>query len=209
MKYPPQHHQESEYSNIVRLMKNHPLAVIMTAREDDLGCSHIPLVYKPNNKLGVLVGHMDLYNPQVKHFKEGPKVEILFNGPEVYISPSVYHSTQLPTWNYFKAHIKGNLQLIESPEKIKTSLIEMTAFLEGEQAKYSLDANNPRMAKALPYIIGFQIEITAWEGKYKISQDKHKIDQAAAKEALKAVHQNASEMIDALYANHQVKSKQP
>ena len=208
MKYPPQHHQESEYSNIVRLIKNHPLAVIMTARQDALGCSHIPLVYKPNEQLGSLVGHMDRYNPQLNHFKEDPKVEILFNGPEVYISPSVYHSTQLPTWNYFKAHIKGKLQLIESPEKIKNSLIEMTSFLEGASAKYSLDANNPRMEKALPYIIGFEIEIETWEGKYKISQDKTKKDQTAAKEALKAVHQNGSEMIDALYAHHQVKSKQ-
>lgn len=207
MKYPPQHHQESEYSNIVRLIKNHPLAVIMSARQDTLGCSHIPLVYKPNENLGTLVGHMDIYNPQISHFKESPKVEILFNGPEVYISPSVYKSTQLPTWNYFKAHIKGAIRLIDSPEKIKKSLMEMTSFLEGEQAKYSLDADNPRMEKALPYIIGFEIDINAWEGKYKISQDKHKKDQIAAKEALKSAHLNASEMIDALYAHHKVKAK--
>lgn len=209
MKYPPQHHQESEYRNIIQLIKNYPLAVLMTARQDTLGCSHIPLVFKPNEGLGTLVGHMDIYNPQVSHFKESPKVEALFNGPEVYISPSVYHSTQLPTWNYFKAHIQGNIQLIASPEKIKKSLIEMTTFLEGEQGKYNLDAENPRMERALPYIIGFEIEILSWEGKYKISQDKHKRDQAAAKEALKAAQKNSSEMIDVLYENHSVKSKLP
>lgn len=205
MKYPPQHHQESEYGNIIRLMKNYPLAVIMTARQDSLGCSHIPLVYKSNDDLGILVGHMDIYNPQVAHFKANPHVEVLFNGPEVYISPSVYHSTQLPTWNYFKAHLQGNIRLIDSPEKIKNSLMDMTTFLEGDQGNYTLEKDNPRMEKALPYIIGFEIEILSWEGKYKISQDKRKKDQAAAKEALKSAKKNTREMIDALYAHHKVK----
>jgi len=205
MKYPPQHHQESEYGNIIRLIKNYPLAVIMTARQDSLGCSHIPLVYKSNDDLGILVGHMDIYNPQVAHFKANPQVEVLFNGPEVYISPSVYHSTQLPTWNYFKAHLQGNIRLIDSPEKIKNSLMNMTNFLEGDQGNYTLEKDNPRMEKALPYIIGFEIEILSWEGKYKISQDKGKKDQAAAKEALKSAQKNTAEMIDALYAHHKVK----
>ena len=60
----------------------------------------------------------------------------------------------------------------------------MTSFLEGNEQKYVLDENNPRMEAALNYIIGFDIKITSWEGKYKISQDKNKEDQRRAKETL-------------------------
>ena len=59
----------------------------------------------------------------------------------------------------------------------------MTAFLEGNNPNYVLEADNPRMANALDYIVGFRIVIDAWEGKYKISQDKRKEDPCVGKES--------------------------
>ena len=56
---------------------------------------------------GVFVGHLDRFNPQWKTFQDQQPVTLIFHGPETYISPSVYHSTQLPTWNYFKARRPG------------------------------------------------------------------------------------------------------
>ena len=85
----------------------------------------------------------------MKHFKENEKVQLIFNGPQVYISPSVYSTTQLPTWNYFKAHLKGRVIIETDQEKVKQSLINMTAFLEGDQPNYVLEADNSRMAAAL------------------------------------------------------------
>lgn len=61
----------------------------------------------------------------------------------------------------------------------------MTEFLEGKEQKYILEPNNKRMEGAVNYIQAFEIEITYWEGKFKLSQDKIKQDQLNAKEALK------------------------
>jgi transcriptional regulator len=82
----------------------------------------------------------------------------------------------------------------------------MTSFLERNEQKYVLDENNPRMEAALDYIIGFDIEITSWEGKYKISQDKNKEDQRRAKEALIESQSKIINHIEYLYQKHKTKS---
>jgi len=208
MHYPPVHHQEESFNNIVQLMQMYPLAIINSCMNNEIESTHTPLVYQPNEKLGVLIGHIDKYNPQLEHFKNNTAVQIIFNGPQVYISPSVYSTTQLPTWNYFKAHLKGTLILENDREKVKQSLINMTAFLEGDQHKYKLDPDNPRMEAALDYIVGFRIEITSWEGKYKISQDKKKEDRERAKVALQTARTNTKKEVALLYSMHRTKKKQ-
>lgn len=208
MQYPPVHHQEGNYKNIVQLMQMYPLATIHSCVNNEMESTHTPLVYQANEKLGVLIGHIDKYNPQVRHFKEDIEVQIIFNGPQVYISPSVYSSTQLPTWNYFKAHLKGKLILENEREKVRQSLINMTAFLEGDQPNYILEPDNPKMETALDYIVGFRIEINSWEGKYKISQDKKKEDQKRAMIAMQAAQENTEKEVDLLYSAHQTKKKQ-
>ena len=208
MQYPPVHHQEGNYKNIVQLMKMYPLATINSCLNNEIESTHTPLVYQANEQLGVLIGHLDKYNPQVNHFKENIEVQIIFNGPQVYISPAVYSTTQLPTWNYFKAHLKGKLTIENEREKVKQSLINMTAFLEGNQPNYTLEPDNPRMEAAVDYIVGFRIEITSWEGKYKISQDKKKEDQKRAMVAMQAARKNTEKEVTLLYSAHQTKMKQ-
>ena len=205
MHYPPPHHQESNFENIIALMQTYPLATIVTAKNEDVLSSHTPLIYQANNELGRLIGHLDKYNPQLDHFRSNEKVELIFNGPQVYISPSVYGTTQLPTWNYFKAHLKGRIKIEDDQEKVKQSLINMTAFLEGENPSYTLESNNPRMAAALDYIVGFHIEIDSWEGKYKISQDKRKDDQVRAKKAMQEAEKKTEKAIELLYSLHKTK----
>ena len=208
MQYPPGHHQEENYQNIINLMKAYPLAIINSCLNDEIESSHTPLIYKTNGGLGELIGHLDKYNPQLAHFKANKRVQLIFNGPQVYISPSVYSTTQLPTWNYFKAHLKGLVMIETDQEKVKQSLINMTEFLEGDQPNYVLEANNPRMAGALDYIVGFRIIIESWEGKYKISQDKRQKDRELAKEAMLKETKKTAQAIELLYNAHQTKSKQ-
>ena len=111
-------------------------------------------------------------------------LESIFAGPECYISPSIYATTQLPTWNYIKVHVKGKVKAIKSKSALKQSLITMTEFLEAPKHKYILEPDNPRLDKNLDYIEMFEIEITNWEGKFKLSQDKKPSDIKAAREEL-------------------------
>ena len=207
MNYPPEHHQEDRFENALELIKLYPLATVITSSSNKVLSTHIPLVYSDKGTLGTLVGHLDKFNPQINHFEDKDHdLEIIFHGPEVYISPSKYSTTQLPTWNYFKVHLRGKIILKKEPQDVKESLITMTAFLEGEKPNYVLDENNPRMHAALDYIVGFHIKISSWEGKYKISQDKNKEDRKRAKQALIEGQSDVINQIERLYENHQTKS---
>ena len=207
MNYPPKHHQEDRFENALELIKMYPLATVITSSSNKVLSTHIPLVYSDKGTLGTLVGHLDKFNPQINHFEDKDHdLEIIFHGPEVYISPSKYSTTQLPTWNYFKVHLRGKIILKKEPQYVKESLIAMTAFLEGEKPNYVLDENNPRMHAALDYIVGFHIKISSWEGKYKISQDKNKEDRKRAKQALIEGQSDVINHIERLYENHQTKS---
>ena len=207
MNYPPKHHQEDRFENALELIKMYPLATVITSSSNKVLSTHIPLVYSDKGTLGTLVGHLDKFNPQINHFEDKDHdLEIIFHGPEVYISPSKYSTTQLPTWNYFKVHLRGKIILKKELQDVKESLIAMTAFLEGEKPNYVLDENNPRMHAALDYIVGFHIKISSWEGKYKISQDKNKEDRKRAKQALIEGQSDVINQIERLYENHQTKS---
>ena len=123
MKYPPPHHQEANFENCVYLAKAFPLATVISSLEGSIYSSHIPLVYQENEGLGVFVGHLDRFNPQWESFQKESSVTLIFHGPETYISPAVYHSTQLPTWNYFKAHLRDFFSSIYQQFKEAKSLI--------------------------------------------------------------------------------------
>ena len=170
MKYPPKHHQDFDINHMIEVIKTYPLATIISVNNNIPLVTHLPLIYRETDKK--LIGHIDIYNPQAELLKDNNTITIIFSGPQCYISPSVYTTTQLPTWNYIKVHLKGTVKAIASKKALKESLITMTEFLEAPDHKYVLETTNSRMEGALDYIKMFEISIDSWEGKFKLSQDK-------------------------------------
>jgi len=99
----------------------------------------------------------------------------------------------------------GKIKIKKTAQDLEDSLIAMTSFLEGANPNYVIEENNPRMEAALDYIVGFYIEITSWEGKYKISQNKNKENRSRAKQALIDGQYQVIDHIEHLYRNHQTK----
>ena len=196
MSYPPQKHQDNNKNHLIEVIKTYPLATVISVKDNQPLITHLPLIYDN----GKLIGHIDIYNPQAQLLKDNNEITILFGGPECYISPSIYSTTQLPTWNYIKVHLKGKVKAIESKAALKGSLITMTEFLEAPEYKYVLDAANPRLDSNLKYIDMFEIEITSWEGKFKLSQDKKPRDiEAARKELIRANQENIKQFLDKVF----------
>ncbi|WP_282032163.1 FMN-binding negative transcriptional regulator [Winogradskyella eximia] len=187
MTYPPNQHQDNNINHMIEVIKTYPLATVISVKDHQPIITHLPLVYEE----GKLIGHIDIYNPQAELLKGDNDVTLIFAGPECYISPSIYSTTQLPTWNYIKVHLKGTVKAIESKAALKQSLITMTEFLEAPDHKYVLETDNPRLDKNLNYIEMFEITITHWEGKFKLSQDKKPKDIEAAREELVRANQES------------------
>jgi len=180
LKYPPQHHQDDNINHMIDVIKTYPLATVISVKDNEPVITHLPLIYRE----GKLIGHIDKFNPQAELLKDDNEITLIFSGPQCYISPSVYTTTQLPTWNYIKVHLKGTVKAIESKDALKESLIKMTEFLEQPEHKYILEPDNPRMDDFINYIKMFEITINKWEGKFKLSQDKNPRDIENAKNEL-------------------------
>ena len=179
------------------MIKTYPLATLISIKKNVPLITHLPLIFE-NNKL---VGHIDIYNPQTKLLKDNNNVTILFYGPQCYISPSIYSTTQLPTWNYIRVHLKGKVKAVESTKALKKSLIAMTEFLESPDHKYVLEADNPRLDANLGYIKMFEIDIKTWEGKFKLSQDKHPKDiKLARTELVRANQESVKRFLDGVFS---------
>ncbi len=163
---------------MIEVIKTYPLATLISVKDNKSLITHLPLIY---NEAGKLIGHIDIYNPQAELLKDDTDITIIFSGPQCYISPSIYATKQLPTWNYIKVHLKGKVKAIKSKEALKQSLITMTEFLEAPEHKYVLEPDNKRMEGALEYIKMFEITIDNWEGKFKLSQDKKPQDIESAR----------------------------
>ncbi len=184
--YPPPHHQINDRNKMIEVIKQYPLAMLVTVLKGNPLISHIPLIY--NDETSKLVGHMDRNNPQVGSLQNGNDVKLVFKGPDTYISPSIYTTDQLPTWNYIIVHLHGIISVIDDSDKIKRSMVDMTRYLEAPDHEYSLAIDDPKMDRMVQYIHTFEIDITHWEGKFKLSQDKCEQDQINANEQLAKVN---------------------
>ena len=180
MNYPPLQHQDDNREHMIEVINTYPLAMLVSVKDSMPLISHLPLIYSE----GKLIGHLDKYNPQAELLKDNNDVTVIFSGPQCYISPSIYSTTQLPTWNYIMVHLKGKVKEITDAETIKQSMVDMTSFLEAPEHHYVLEPDNPRMAQFITYVRGFEIDITQWEGKFKLSQDKKPSDTESAKKEL-------------------------
>lgn len=190
---------------MISIIKYFPLGMLITAKDGKPFITHIPFIYNETSKR--LVAHLDRNNPQMETLKDDAEVTVVFKGPDTYISPIIYTTPQLPTWNYIIVHITGKLKLLNDDETVKQSMIEMTDFLESEKRdsayrmeRFILEKDDSRMERLINYIQAFEIEITNWEGKFKLSQDKNNADFENAKmELIKISRKDISEFIDEIY----------
>lgn len=167
MHYPIHHFTITDQNLLRDLVKLFPLACIISAVEDEIITSHIPLYLKD----GKMVGHVDANNPHVEFLKNGRKVKLVFSGPDAYISPSHFSTNELPTYNSIRIEANAKVYAIED-DLLKAEIQTLTEQMEGENGAYKLTEKEARLHSLMPYIHGFQLEVEEFVGRVKMSQDK-------------------------------------
>lgn len=195
MSYPPKHHQEGNREHLIEVIKAFPLGLVISVENNIPSTTHIPLIFNE----GKLIGHIDKNNPQTKLLRNNNNVTIVFSGPDCYISPSLFKSDELPTWNYIKVHIQGKVTEISDISELKQSMVAMTKTFESPVNKFKLSMENPKMEQYINYVYGFEVEITSWEGKFKLSQDKSPEQRAIANQEMKTIIQSSINILDNLF----------
>ena len=191
--YNPAHFSVTDPDALHRIIRAHPLGILVTTHEGAIDANHIPFEFDPTiGPLGLLSAHVARANPVWQQCAVGADVLVIFRGNEHYISPNWYpskHETHrlVPTWNYEVVHAHGRLTVQDDDRFTRGLVARLTRTHEAQEAKpWKMGDSAPEyidgMIKA---IVGIQVSITRIEGKSKLSQNREPRDVDGAVDALR------------------------
>ncbi len=184
--YLPRHFEQHDPALLHALMREHPLATLITPGADgELGISadHVPLEFDPTQgEHGTLIGHVARANPLWQR-AHGRPVLAVFSGPQVYITPSWYATKALthkvvPTWNYSVVHAHGVLEAVEDGPWLHALVSRLTQHHEAPRTEPWAVSDAPAdfVQQLLGAIVGLRIPLDKLVGKWKISQNRSAAD---------------------------------
>jgi transcriptional regulator len=171
--YIPTAFGETDPGKLHDFIASHSFGLLVSAPEGVPFATHLPLLLERDaGPHGCLVGHVARANPQW-HGLDGQTVLVVFSGPHAYVSPSWYESDNVvPTWNYVAVHAYGTLRLVEDPDAVTRILTAMVATYERSRPNpWTFDPGTAYFRKMVQAIVGFRVEITRLEGKWKLNQN--------------------------------------
>jgi transcriptional regulator len=179
MVYLPAYFKESRAEVMHALMRERPLATLVTLCESGLVANHIPVeTLSEPAPLGMIRGHVARANPLWREYRAGSEALAIFQGPQAYISPSFYPAKKdtgevVPTWNYAVVQARGTFRFIEDRAWLLALVMRLTDAHEASRpAPWKVgDAPPPYIEKMLSLIVGFEFSIVDLTGKWKISQN--------------------------------------
>lgn len=192
--YVPTPFAVSDPAELQRIIREHPLGVLITPVEGGVDANHIPFALDAaHGPHGRLLAHVARANPLWQQCRQGTRVLVVFRGDEHYISPNWYPSKheshrQVPTWNYEAVHVHGWLTVREDERFVRGVVARLTRTHErAEPVPWKMGDSAPdyidTMVRA---IVGIEIGIERLEGKCKLGQNREPRDVAGAVAVLRA-----------------------
>ena len=193
--YVPAHFEETRVEVLHDLIRHHPLATVVTLDPDGLNANHIPLELDSEPlPLGTLRGHVSRANPMWQSFSNEVGTLAVFQGPDIYITPSWYQTKQetgkvVPTWNYAVVHAYGPLRINEDPIWLRALVERLTRRNEAPRSNpwEVADAPGVYIDGQLRGIVGIEIPIARLLGKWKVSQNRPEADRIGVAKGLQEV----------------------
>jgi transcriptional regulator len=184
--YLPAHFNETRSEVMHALMRAHPLCTLVTQCNGGLVANHVPMqTLDEPAPLGSIRGHIARANPLWRDYRAETQALAIFQGPQVYISPSFYPSKAktgevVPTWNYAVVHASGTLRFIQDAGWLRDFVAGLTVTHETPRSQpWKIDDAPPAyIDKMLSLIVGFEFSIATLSGKWKVSQNRSQADQA-------------------------------
>lgn len=206
--YLPSHFAETRVAELHRIIRDHPLGMLVTHSAGGLDADHLPFeLDAAGDALGTLRAHIARANPLATRFADGADgadVMVVFRGPHGYISPSWYpskHETHrhVPTWNYEVVHVRGRLRIVDDERFVRGIVGRLTRRHEAAEPEPWKMGDAPRdyLDRMLQAIVGVEVEISRLEGKRKLGQNR---DARDAEGAVRALHERGNGALAAAMA---------
>ena len=220
--YTPAHFAEDRLPVLQSLMRDYPLATLVTLTAGGLVANHIPLSFIPATTqgapsgdvpgtvpIGTLRGHVARANPVWRDVDPAAEVLAIFQGPQAYVSPSWYptkreHGRVVPTWNYAVVHAHGRLHVRDDAAWAHALVDGLTREHEAARpAPWSVDdAPADYVATLTAAIVGIEIAVTRLAGKWKTSGNQPAANRAGVAQGLAASASESDRRMARLIAAH-------
>ena len=171
--YVPASFLQSDRQVLTGFIGQNSFGLLVSRSGDEPFATHLPLLFDPSaGEHGHLLGHFARANPQWRELR-GQQVLAIFSGPHAYVSPTWYGvPNMVPTWNYLAVHVYGRCELVEDEASLLELLTETARTYERSlPTPWTFDRDNPQIGKMLKAIVGFRIEVSRIEGKWKLGQN--------------------------------------
>jgi transcriptional regulator len=177
--YIPEHFRLRHHEDAPAFMRANPFAILISSTQDGPYATHLPLSVISSGETILLRGHVAKVNPHWKYLEQQPQCLTIFHGPHSYISPTNYIAREsVPTWNYAAVHVYGNARLFEAEHDVHLMLEELMDTFEPAYREQWNTLSQTFRENMLRQIVGFEITATKIEGKFKLSQNRPRQDQA-------------------------------
>ena len=185
--YSPKAFQQDDPDLLKEIVRDHGFATLVTPDNDaksGFAITHLPLLLRGQDRL---IGHMARVNRHWRHLDEDKISTAIFQGPHGYVSPTWYgEAGYVPTWNYIAVHVTGTIRLFETADEMREMLERLTdQYEQGLTTRWRpQDIGEDKIQALMRGIVGFEMKIETWQGKFKLSQNKSGPAQQSLKEIM-------------------------
>jgi transcriptional regulator len=122
--------------------------------------------------IAALIGHCSRRNAQVAALQADPRAQVLFMGPQGYVSPALVSRPQwAPTWNFAVAVFAVTVAF-DDPGTMP-AVRRLTDHVEaGQEQPWRIEQAGDRLPHLMARIIGFRATVTASDARFKLGQEE-------------------------------------
>ena len=201
--YVPRFYRESDRDTLIRFIDKYAFGTLVSTATGRPVVTQLPFLTINDEGLK-LQGHLARANPQWQELDSGKPVQVCFQGPHAYISPTWYADADVPTWDYATVHVEGIPKLLTVRKELANHVKQLAQKYETRNGSHWDQNYSP---SELRHIVGFEIEVTAIAGIFKLSQNRSVEDQRSVIEGLKATD-NMESIAMALFIEDSLRRKQ-
>lgn len=184
--YTPIHNREADRAKIISFLRAYPFATLVTTREEKITATHLPVLIDEQGDDIFILAHVARGNVQWRDFSDARDALVIFQEPHAFISTRHYERPlSVPTWNYVAVHAYGAPRILESLEERLQLVERMVLQFEGNLDQWNSLPTEFRHTKA-EGIVAFELRVTRLDARFKLSQDRSRVEQANIVQTLTA-----------------------
>lgn len=183
--YEPLHFRVEDRAAVIASVRANPLGLLISTGEGGIIANPIPFLLEEEGEAQFLRAHLARPNPQWQALMQNPEALVVFQGLSHYVTPEWYPTKRengkvVPTWNYTHVQMRGRACVREDREYLYRQITALTKAHEGsrETPWAVTDAPDAFIEAQMRGIVGIEIKVESWSGKFKLSQNRNEGDRA-------------------------------